>query len=380
MRINRMLLFFLFMALVVYFILLWRELDTRPSFFRGLLLFFAFYFLALVWHELGHFVSFAKNRVKRRGIFLFFLYFLKENGRYRLRIRFNLITFLGGIVIPDVPAVENEESFTRYRQAFIKAIAAGPRASLVLLVIGWAFHFTTLFAGLGGWWAAVGYVAALSLTLTTFLVQLVSSLENEFAVGDIRAKERLAEDDFFASLQLYQSYIYSSDPCAFRKKSRYLAERIDKGLSERLNGNDFSHFTLEALHMRLMAHLAGEEDITEEVRDVLVHLYEHGIITDLPQEIAHVVAHRMVVFIREYYGMEEAKRFYQSIRNKNHPDPGAREYLSRQAEHALGIADHGKYLLQAKNVRYTILHPVLSHFEGYVRDDMLLNRRLVRES
>ncbi len=367
----------LFFALVVYFSLVWRELDTRPSFLEGLLLFFAFYFLALVWHELGHFVSFARNNVKRRGIFLFFLYFLKEDGRYRLRIRFNLVTFLGGIVIPDVPAVEDEESFTRYRQAFIKAIAAGPRASLLLLVLGWAFHLATFFLGLTGWWAATGYIAALSLSLTTFLIQLVSSLENEFAVGDIRAKERLAEDDFFALLQLYQSYIYSSDPFSFRQKSRYLAGRIDKGLAERLKERDFSHFTLEALHMRLMAHLAGEEEITREVRDFLVHLYENDIIADLRLEIAHVLAHRMVVFIREHYGIEEAERFYRRIQSKEHPDAAAKQYLSRQAEHALGIADHGDYLLQAENVRYTILHPVLSYFEGYARDDLLLNRRLV---
>jgi len=379
-RINRMLLFFLMVAIVVYFTLIWRELDRRPSFWEGLLLFVAFYFIALVWHEFGHFLSFARNKVKRRGILLFFLHFLKEGGRYRVRIRFNLITFLGGMVVPDIPSVEDEASFGQYRRAFLRAIAAGPRASLLLLVIAWLFHFATLFSGLAGFWTVIGFIGALSLTLITLMILLVSSLENEFAVGDIRAKERLAEDDFFAALQLYQSYLYSSDPARFRKRSRYLADRIDQALAERLKERDFSHFTLEALHMRLMAHLAGEEDITPEVRDYLMSIYENDILVDSRLEIAHVLGHRMVVFLREHDALETAESFYRRIRSNRHPDPGAGEYLRRQAEHALGMADHGDHLLQAENIRYSILHPVLAYFEGYTRDDLLLNQRLVDAS
>ncbi|GEM_PF-2546438 len=344
-------------------------------------LFFIVYFVALFVHEMGHFLAFYFQGIPCRGIFVFFLFFIKRKNKWRLEIRWNIVTFFGGVVFPDYEGPIDEQNFNRVRKAFARAIIFGPIASILLAVmaVGTFLAVTAYFPG--GMAQILSFYVSAFVMFIAFFIVLLSSFENEAAIGDFPAYRYVRKNDFFAALQLYQSYIYASNPGRYRENTRYLASVLDRGIEDRLENMQYGLFTYEAVHQRLMSHLSGDEEtLPQSVERAVKALYTNRVLFRERLEIAKVLSFRIVPVVKALYGESTAIDYYQSLLERFPKRDSVLEYMRKQQAHYLGLEKHGETLLDKEKVRTSMLHPVLKFFEGYYRDDLKFNRSFVHTS
>ena len=95
---------------------------------------FAFYF-TLTLHELGHFLAFYFQKVKLRAIYLTIFVFYKNEKGWHFTIKPKLWILFGGLVVPDLGEIRNEEEYKSLSSKFSKSLIAAPIVTISLLVI-----------------------------------------------------------------------------------------------------------------------------------------------------------------------------------------------------------------------------------------------------
>ncbi|MGL5316480.1 MAG: site-2 protease family protein, partial [Peptostreptococcaceae bacterium] len=82
------------------------------------------YYVAVAVHELTHFIVFRINKIEMRGLIIGPFIFIKTNDKWRFKFKVTKIFFAGGIAIPDIDIIENNEGFNNFRRSFAKALIA----------------------------------------------------------------------------------------------------------------------------------------------------------------------------------------------------------------------------------------------------------------
>lgn len=335
------------------------------------------YLMAVGIHELGHFTCFTRNGVKMYALFLTIFMFVNEDGRWKLKIRPNSVTLIGGIAIPRIHAVKTESEFKHLQKAFSRAIIAGPVTSFVFWLAMVAVAVPVMIIAENIYVKSLLFTFACSLTIITLFLLVTSLFKNEIAIGDFPAYKISKNDSFFVASQLYQYGLFYSEPDKIRRENTYLKELIIKGLSKRLGEQNLHIYTLATLDSLIVEYLTGEYP---ELPDVIPQYVEFILKTPRAFERINISDIALILWfhiIRFIYSDNERKQeaidLYTKLKGNIIRKTPVLEYLTKQIEHVLGIADNSQYLDNKDNIRISAAHGLMKNFDGYLVDEIKLN-------
>jgi hypothetical protein len=336
------------------------------------------YFLAVSVHEIGHFLTFTFFGVRMKALFLTIFIFIKESGKWRFKFNPNKITAIGGIAVPEIEPVKDEKDFRRLQNIYGKAIMAGPLFTIFywlitsLVVLPYILNNSNILS-------SILFTHVASLTVITFFLIAVSFIKSEIAVGDFPAYKLTKTDPFFIGMQLYQNYVFSSEPSKFRRENTFLKNYILDELGNKLKYKDTHIFTLSILDNLLVEYLTGAVDelpfIVKEYLDFL--LDNPYILNNKNSEITLLLRFHLVRYLAVSQSLHKGMDLYYQLKSEKTPFVTVKSYLVKQTENFLGIADHTKFLEDKSNIEISSAHGVLKNFEGYYLDEIALNKKAI---
>lgn len=344
--------------------------------YTSLLIFILAYILSITIHELGHFFSFIKNGINMRALFIIIFMFIKKEGKWKACINLNNVTALGGIAIPEVTPVKNEQEFKKLQRGYSKAIIAGPITSIIsclllLLVILPILFLTDTYLN------SLLFVFIVSYTAVTILITLASFIKNEVAVGDFPAYTLSKNDDFFIAMQLYQYVLFSSEPIRNRKENIYLKKLLLDILEQKLKNKDTHVYTINMIDVFLVEHLACKSQLPEVVKDYINFLLRNSskLLNKNRSEIIRIfIFHTIRLLHQEESTKIDALNLYSKIMNSLEKITPVDTYYIKQTEHVLGITDNSQFLKDKNNIKTSSAYELWRNFEGYYVDEIALNK------
>lgn len=195
------------------------------------MIFLAISYICIVLHELGHIILFRIQKVELVKIVIFPFAFTKNNGKWKIRIYFN-ISYLG-IVIPKIPVL-NYANEKQFNSCYRKAILAGPCVNIILVSFSMIFLFKY-------------NSRPLYYTLFFNILILIDCFsESKSVMGDMIAYKRISKYREIYLLVLFSAYIVDSR--GEEENYVYFQNEFNKLLSKDLNEN--IHNRLLSLYKR----------------------------------------------------------------------------------------------------------------------------------
>jgi len=341
----------------------------------NIIIFVLTYFLAVGLHELGHAISFSKNGIKMRALFITMFLFIKEDKKWKLKIRPNKVTAIGGIAIPDIGVVKDEIEFKKLQNAYSKAILAGPISSIALFIVGILISILVISLSsnvyvISGFYSFAKYLSVISLFLLFSCI-----FKSEVAVGDFPAYTLAKKDSFFVAMQLYQYAIVSSDYKRVRSENKYLKEVLLNGLSEKLENKDTHIFTLNLIDTFIIEYLAGmSNELPTIVKDYIEFLLDNPEwMTNLKNyEVSNILRFHILRLIYSE-DIDKATKLYEDLKKHIKQNNPVMKYYIKQTDDLFGYADNSSYLNDKNNIKISSAHGIFKNFEGYFVDEMKIN-------
>ncbi|MGF7184868.1 ABC-type multidrug transport system fused ATPase/permease subunit [Desulfitispora alkaliphila] len=338
------------------------------------------FFFAIAMHELGHFISFIRNGIRMRAVFVSMFLFIKQKGRWTLKIKPNKFTNFGGIAVPELNFIEDEEDFKRVQDAYARAIVAGPLASIFTWVSAVLFTVLAILLGVGNYVASILFTITIALTIITLLLIFNSFSKNGAVIGDFPASILYKHNRFFAAIQLYQYGVLSSDYDRVRRENKFLRELICDELEEKFKEKDTTPLTLKILDNFIVEYLSGVSNaMPQVVWDYIEFLLDNPdrMNETRKSEVTLLLQFHMVRLLYTNENTEKkAVELYKDLKSVV-GNSSIEEYLIKQTEHLLGLAQYDEYLKNEENIKISAAQDVWKHFEGFLADEIRLNKKII---
>ena len=338
-----------------------------------LLLFVTVFIVHLFGHELGHLLAFRHGGIAIRAYYVGPFLFLREENGFRLRLRWNALTAIGGIVVPDLRPIADEADFKAKQTAFADAIGAGPYATGTLGALIAVAALVACLCG-GAELKTIGLSVCLADALLVLTIRASSRIETDFALGDFPAEQRCRHDEFFFACQYYQYGVLALDCDAVRRDNTWLRAWLCAALAEKQQAAARDFITIGAVETLTTEYLTGLIDECPAV----VRRYNEELAAEprallrLGHEPAILLYHRLILFFVHEGERERAQALFDVLALPSEKQR-VQLYLYRQAATALGVADHRAFLAESKNVWTSTSAAILRIFAGYHRDEARLN-------
>jgi membrane-associated protease RseP (regulator of RpoE activity) len=174
-----------------------------------LLLFLLTFYLTLTLHELGHFLSFYFQKVNLRAIYLTIFIFYKTKSGWKFRIKPKLWFLLGGLVVPDLGLIKNDDDYENISKKFANSLIFAPIVTisfLVLMII--TFVITLAYSNNFELIGVITIVTFYTILLSTLYIYSFS-LSNQMFYGDFIAYKKMKSDPIFRLAQITQYQMFS---------------------------------------------------------------------------------------------------------------------------------------------------------------------------
>lgn len=342
-----------------------------PSYIN-VVIFILTFILAVTLHEFGHAFSFIRNGIKMRAIIFTIFILIKEDGKWKFRIIGN--KSLGGIAIPEIEGIKDEEDFILKQKGFANALIAGPKTSFIACVVLTAVGLLIIKLTTNIYIRSGLLLFIISLGVITFTILATSFMKNDMVVGDFPAYKMAKKDTYFTAIQLYNYGYFSSQPENSRNENIYLRELILKELTEKYKKQDTHWYTISMIDTIIVEYLAGFlEELPVVAKDYINFILEtpellSEIRTTGTKEILYF--HLIILLHKNEETRQQSFKLYEELTDTIKPDTPKRKYLFRQIEHILGIADNKDYLMDKKNIVTSDMHFIYKNFHGFYMDEI----------
>lgn len=335
------------------------------------------YIVLIAVHELSHFFVFVRNNIKMRALFLMVFMIIKENGSWNFRFKPNKVTAIGGIAIPDVDVVKNEESFKKIQIAFSKVLIAGPTASMLFALISTAIIVPGMLIIENIYLKSILFTMVSSIVVFTFFIIITSFFKNEMVIGDFPAYKMASTDDFFVAMQFYQYAVFSSEFERVRSENNFIKSVICDGLSRKLAEKNFHVYTLQIIDSLLVEYLAGvSKTLPEIINDYVDFLIDNDKAFDMIKNSEQAMVlwfHIVRLLYLDRRKKDKAVEVFEDMKRMLKKKTPVTKYMIKQAEHLLGIKDNSEYLMNKNNINISSADGLFKNFKGYYADEMRLN-------
>lgn len=316
-----------------------KGLTSVPGIIHFLYFLVSLFFVILV-HELGHFSSFRKHKIKVKALYTLMFAFVKEDNKVKVRLVPKFLLLLGGIVIPDHLVIRNKEDEDEIIGIFKKVLLSGPNTSLVygvIVFIVWVFFLFFPFYILNGFL----FTFMATTTIMTYLVFKSSKISTNGIYGDFVASEQIEKNDLFKYTYLYQlvTQLNRDD-----ESIDYLWPSIVNTLTNR---SPYSN----KLYKSLLLNYLDEVTFHNQIGSTGVSNKFESYIKRLGTQEDDFILHNY--FIYYYYSLNDNLMATTLLNELNHKEykinKRVKVFYQKLTNHLLGFKDESEFLSNDKN-------------------------------
>lgn len=347
--------------------------DMDIAIFPMLAIMILTFYISITLHELGHFFTFILNGIQMRMLSISIFSFIFDGEKWRLRLNRNNIG-VGGIAVPNLTVISNEEEFKKTQRGYANAIIAAPMVTLLLAIIGALLllinflkyriinPYLLIFGG--------------TLLLINMFLFFTCFAKSEAVYGDFSAYSLYKNDDFFAALMMYQYAMFSIDYENTRINNSYLKKILLRGFEERVKDRKTDLFTVSCATTFIDEYLIGiMDELPKSIVYYIDYYYENKNQIIEKQETEQ---HRLLLLHIAYYFEKEGEHekavdIYDSFIKTLSKSP-VFDYWKIQGEQIIFKKDNSKYLLDKKNIKPSSIYSVFKQLDGLYHDELILNQ------
>lgn len=318
-------------------------IRTLSFFSYPLILILAFY-VTLTLHELGHLIAFVIQGIKIRALYLTMFVFYKDKDGWHFTVKPKLWVLGGGLVIPDLPSIETEETYQDIRKKFAISLIAAPITTIVFLGIVLVTFILSLYISST---AFIGFYAIFTLftLLLSMLYIYTFKLSSASFYGDFVAYRYILNDEVFALAQIQQYAMFSID--ASEERDAFLYQKTTQLLKK-------SKLTSNLFLVVLLTHYL--DSIIYEHREIDLVLHEmiktYAIHPSVRDEYTLLLAYSLCAYFYALKDVERAYRLFEDIQKRvsQKLNPQMTEYFKRRTMHVIHLEDQSEFLSRVENV------------------------------
>ncbi len=331
---------------LVYIGLWTRLIDgfSNVPFWLYLLLIPIVFYITLTLHELGHLIAFRVQGIRIRALYLTVFVFYKDEKSWHFKFVPKLWVLFGGLVVPDLPQIKNEEEMNQVVKKFAISLMAAPIVTISVMSLSiLVFFFTWVFSSFVLWFGIIT-IFMIYTTLLSILYIYTFKLNTKHLYGDFVAYRKMKDDPLFQFAEIYQylSFSLSEDHHSYiYQKAQSLIEAQPK-----LNHQIFLIVTIMAyLDGVIHQHFPNSDTIYQRLSSLPIKRFvtsEEGL--------------TLVYNLAEYeYFLGHVENAYQIVdvaakqAGKRIPIK-MKDYLKNRTEHVLHIAYHDEFLNDNENI------------------------------
>ena len=328
------------------------------------------YFSAACIHELTHLAAFKMRKIRIRVFYIWPLVFFKKDKKWHIKLRqINILTF-GGMVIPDINIIQNEQQLKKTRKDFERVMIAAPIANIVFHILASLCYFYNPLK-LYEEWKQAGLFYFLGVSIATVLITLTSWMKGNGMYGDYAAYFMLKKDRYFAVYAIYQYICFSSEYP--QKNASFIREKVSEGLKEAYDKEYFGNMLFDCVNTLVMEYLTGRINIMPKSAVLYITLIEtryKQLLIHYNNEALRTLLYNLVpyyyrVLKDEISALKLHHYLSKIISSKNR----IYDYYHKRNQHILGIKDYQEYLKQPKNIISGMLYQLINLFEEYYEDE-----------
>jgi len=364
-RVGLVALCFFIFGFIVSFLIhngLWSKLTKGfgviPFYIYPLLVIFIFFIVILV-HELGHLLSFVVSKVKIRALLVLGLVFKRTKKGFKFEFFTPLIKLLGGLVVPELPNVGDDDEYNTLVEKFSKALIAGPMISLyyfifitVIFIFIWVYSNNSILIGI----FALNFIVTFILTI---LIMLSSKVHTNILYGDFVAYDKMKNDELFQLNQItqYMSFKLEEDS----ETNEYLINKIKNYIKD--NSIKYNMFTMNLYSQYISLILHSDVNHYDSKVDEKIRAYQikRLINNDFGIELAYLIS----AYYYRFKKVDDAYMTFNRILEIDNKKTDSKEVLllNLRYAHLLNIKDNTLELIKEENL-YTdelyLLKPIFA--------------------
>ncbi|WP_162146891.1 M50 family metallopeptidase [Acholeplasma granularum] len=298
-------------------------------------------FLAILFHELGHFIKFKRLGIGIKAIYVLGFAFVKEDKRWKLRFAPMFFLLVGGIVIPEHIEIKTEADEVKMIDIFKKVLLAGPKASIIygafVFILWVVFLFTNLYIING-----ILFTLMIITSLMTILAVMSSRVSKNGLYGDFAAIKAFDKDELFRLSYLLQLTTFLEHST---ESVNYLWPKIVKILSERnFHSNKlYANLLSQYLHEITFNHQIGSTAIDSKINQFLR--------TTRDDEEAFALYFQIIYYYESLGNKEKVIEMLNKLDiTKFNVNSKVMMYYLKLSNHLLGFKDEMDFLSNDKNI------------------------------
>lgn len=347
--------------------------SFKIRWYYHILVFLGTVFVTLSLHELTHHFSFMASKYKSDMIIIFFFIFYRNKDyKWRLKVDFKLLLLGGGMVVPNLGVINNDDDYNKAKTALSKSLLAAPLftliSSLLLFFVTLIFFYKSM---------VMVPITFYTLVISIFYTYL-SSLESDQAYGDFKAFKKVKNDDLFAQTIIIQ-YIDELTP--------YLDNKFRNNIKDQLPiKRDLSSISF---FQALLDHAIYDSDELDFLMYEKVYYY-----AQYPNSFRRLLNSPMNLGLGQYiiFYLDRLNFKDDSIKLKNIFNEKINEfklnekvktYLTKQTDHILGLSDESEYINNPKNMVTGLSSLIFGKMDFFIEAEKTKNngyKELILES
>ncbi len=312
--------------------------------FSYLGLFILSFYVSLTLHELGHFFAFVIQKIKIRALYLTIFVFYKNEKGWHFTIRPKLWVLGGGLVVPDLGKIENDQDFDQLRNRFAKALIAAPVVTISFLLISMMTFILVLVYSTSSQWIGIISIVTLYVTLLSSLFIYTFTLHNSMFYGDFVAYKKMKTDPIFQLTQINQYTMFSM--VETEKTTEYLFNKTKNVLKE--IQLDASIFHTMLLTNYLDQIIRGDEEvdpiIDAKIKALKLIAYTHS-------EHGIYLVYDLCYYHYKTKNVAKAYQMFEDIKKRTSKklNPKLITYLEKKTLHVLNIEYQDAFFMDKNN-------------------------------
>ena len=267
------------------------------------IIFFTTLFISILVHDVGHLIVLLKEGIKIKAIYVLCFTIVKHKNGWKFAIYPSLLKLVGGLVMPNLPLIDNEETYDQTIKSMSKAIKAGPIFSLGLAgfsIVSFIFFWAIKNPMMSG----LSLYFMMFTLLITFLIWISSKVSANGLYGDFVATERLKNNSKFALMYM----LSGGDTSDYQEENEtFLWGKIIKELekSTEIHSSEGQTFLSHYLDKIIFEQKIGSYAINEKLKYIYKNL-------NLKKIEHYTLAQQLLYF---YYVYDESEAYIE-LQNK----------------------------------------------------------------